>query len=107
MHPLTEELFHRLMTGDEPFLLFKHSNRCSISALALNRFEPFVNEISKLIPVYIVDVVAQKSFSNAIAERFQVHHESPQIILYTPEKDLILDASHLEISGKEVLECLM
>jgi bacillithiol system protein YtxJ len=106
MQLLTESSFQSLVAGDVPFLLFKHSKRCSISALVLNRFKPFVDSISEKIPVYMVDVVSQRPYSLAIADRFQVHHESPQVILYTPEKDVVLVASHLEISGEEVLECI-
>jgi bacillithiol system protein YtxJ len=66
----------------------------------------FVPDISIKIPVYILDVVAQKPYSLSIADAFEVYHESPQIILFDPQKGVVLEASHLEISGAEVLEML-
>lgn len=107
LQEVTEEIFKLILTKSQPFLLFKHSNRCPISSLALNRFTNYVPEISHKVPVYLLDVVAQRSYSLTIADTFEVHHESPQIILFDAQKGVLLDASHLEISGAEVLEILV
>ncbi len=59
--------------------IFKHSTRCSISAMAKSRLEN--GQIVKDIPFYFLDLIAFRSISNEIADRFNVYHESPQLIL--------------------------
>lgn len=81
--------WHRLKTLDDlneavlrsngsDVLLYKHSYRCGICTAAMRRLEEVDTE---LLPIYMVDVVADRPISNAIADRFGVHHESPQAIL--------------------------
>jgi bacillithiol system protein YtxJ len=59
-------------------LIYKHSNRCGICWAAKSRLETIDTE---KLPIYIVDVVADRALSNMIADRFDVIHESPQAIL--------------------------
>ncbi|MBU3676751.1 MAG: DUF2847 family protein, partial [Chitinophagaceae bacterium] len=49
------------------------------------------------------DLIAYRPISQAIAERFQVHHESPQILLIH-KGECILDASHNGIIPAEIEE---
>jgi bacillithiol system protein YtxJ len=61
-------------------VLFKHSTRCSISAMALQRLErewPSNNNLK----AYFLDLITYRPISNTIAETFDVQHESPQILL--------------------------
>lgn len=58
-------------------VLFKHSTRCSISASVLNKFEKQIGDEYKL---YFLDLITYRDLSAAIAERFQVVHQSPQAI---------------------------
>ena len=53
------------------------------------------------IEVYFLDLLRYRSISSQIAEDFQVHHESPQII-FMQNGEVELDASHLDISVDEV-----
>lgn len=59
-------------------VLFKHSTRCSISSSVLNKFEKQIGEEYKL---YYLDLIAHRDISAAIAEKFQVVHQSPQAIV--------------------------
>jgi bacillithiol system protein YtxJ len=59
-------------------LIYKHSNRCGICWAAKSRLETIDTE---KLPIYMVDVVADRPLSNMIADRFDVIHESPQAIL--------------------------
>lgn len=59
-------------------ILFKHSTRCSISASVLNKFEKMVGEEHKL---YFLDLIAHRDISAAIAEKFNVVHQSPQAVV--------------------------
>ena len=50
---------------------------------------------------YFLDLLSFRPISNKIAEDLQVHHESPQIILLD-KSEVVLDASHLDISVDEL-----
>ena len=60
-------------------VLFKHSTRCSISHMAKGRLDR--NEDIPTTDFYYLDLIANRNISDEIAKRFQVHHESPQILL--------------------------
>lgn len=80
-----------------PQLIFKHSTRCSISAMALQRFERNWDENSKQIDLNFLDLIAIRPVSSHIAEVFEVQHESPQVLLIINGK-CIYHTSHNDIS---------
>ncbi|MNK19424.1 hypothetical protein D3C87_376450 [compost metagenome] len=86
-------------------LIFKHSTRCSVSAMAKRRFEMDWETIPEHTSLYFLDLISYRDLSAQIAETFQVHHESPQILLIK-NGDCILDASHSDISAVEVAEMI-
>lgn len=88
-----------------PCLIFKHSTRCSISSVAKNRLESNWAFSTEELEPYYLDLLSHRDISAAIAERFHVHHESPQIILLS-KGECILDASHLDINVREIAEQL-
>lgn len=87
----------------KPILLLKHSTRCSISAMALNRIESSWEENmhEQIIPYYL-DLIRYREVSNAIAEKYQVVHESPQVLLIKEGK-CIYNESHSGIRLSEIL----
>ncbi len=80
-----------------PCLIFKHSTRCSISALAQNRLEKGWGIQDGAMLPYFLDLVAHRDLSNLIAEQFGVRHESPQVLLIK-DGQCTYEASHLAIS---------
>jgi bacillithiol system protein YtxJ len=86
-------------------LIFKHSTRCSVSSMAKRRFEMDWQAIPENTSLYFLDLISYRDLSVQIAETFQVHHESPQILLIK-DGDCILDASHSDISAVEVAEMI-
>jgi len=86
-------------------LIFKHSTRCSVSMMAKRRFEMDWEVIPANTSLYFLDLISFRDVSAQIAETFQVHHESPQILLIK-DGDCILDASHSDISADEVAEVI-
>lgn len=85
-------------------MIFKHSTRCSISATALNRVEKaWAPENDKLLTCYFLDLIAHRNISNAIADRYGVEHESPQVLIISKGK-CIFSQTHLDISASEMLE---
>lgn len=53
--------------------------------------------------VHYLDLIAHRDVSNAIAERLQVPHESPQTLLVY-KGECVLDQSHSGILPAELLE---
>ncbi|MFZ4542481.1 MAG: bacillithiol system redox-active protein YtxJ [Saprospiraceae bacterium] len=88
-----------------PCLIFKHSTTCSISFMAKSRLEANWDFEPGNPECYYVDVKSMRMISLAIAEKFQVHHESPQVLLIV-NGECIYDASHLDITVDEIHEAL-
>ena len=86
-------------------IIFKHSIRCSISLMAKRRFEMDKDNLPDNLPVYFLDIINYRALSNQIAEDFQVHHQSPQLLLIK-DGECILDQSHSSISLEEALSVL-
>ena len=76
--------------------VFKHSTRCGISKMVLRQFEGQFNLPDKKIKFYFLDLLKHRQLSQEIASRFQVVHESPQLILLKNNK-VVYHASHHEI----------
>jgi bacillithiol system protein YtxJ len=89
-----------------PCLLFKHSTRCEISTIAKFRLEKQWDDLNNSIEPYYLDLIAHRNISAHIAETFEVHHESPQVLLIQ-NGECIYDASHLDISVDELGEILV
>lgn len=78
-------------------VIFKHSTRCFISKTVLKNFENEVRNSDKKVDYYYLDLLACRSLSNKIAEKFGVVHQSPQIIVL--ENGVAVEnASHQSIS---------
>lgn len=86
-------------------LLFKHSTRCSISAMAKRTFELSWDELPANIPSYFLDLLNFRSISSQIAEDFGIDHQSPQLLLIK-DGECILEQSHSDISVDEVNEVI-
>lgn len=89
-----------------PVLIFKHSTRCSISDAALSRIERnWQGAYAEKMKPYYLDLIAYRSLSNEIAQRFNVEHQSPQVLLIKNGK-CVYHASHFDIQLTEILEQL-
>jgi len=103
IHLTDEEQLKNIVTKSQsrPQVIFKHSTRCSISAVALNRLQKAPQPAD--VDFYFLDLIAYRHLSNKIAELFKVHHESPQVLLIR-NGDCVYDESHMSISMNEILE---
>jgi len=87
-----------------PQVIFKHSTRCSTSAMVLNRIER--SATPENIDFYYLDLISYRALSNKIADDFHVFHESPQILLIK-NGECIYDESHLGIDTSEVVKAAL
>lgn len=84
----------------KPVIIFKHSTRCSISSLALARFErEWLPD--EQVHLFYLDLIAYRNLSNEIAKILLVEHQSPQVILLI-NGNIISTSSHNSISAKEL-----
>jgi len=88
------------LSNEKQVLIFKHSTRCSISRFALKQFENDYNLEDK-IPLYFLDLINHRDVSNEISSRFEVEHQSPQLLLISKEK-CIYNASHSNIAAEDL-----
>lgn len=78
-------------------VVYKHSPHCGLSSMA--RFEmTYFSQGNPNVPIYVVDVIRQRWLSQSIAERFDIEHESPQVIVLRNGRP-IFDASHRGVSA--------
>lgn len=85
-------------SNNQKIIIFKHSTRCSISSMALNRLEKNWNDATmKEIKPYFLDLVRYRNLSNQIAEMYSIDHESPQVLIISGGK-CVYTATHSEIS---------
>ena len=83
-----------------PVVIFKHSTRCSISAVAKARLERA--EAPENISFYYLDLLKFRNVSDEIEERFGVMHESPQVLLIK-KGECVYDESHSAILMEELV----
>src|SRR5882762_3428019 len=84
-----------------PQLIFKHSARCSASALVKGRLERAGQP--ETIDFYFLDLIHNRPVSNRIVETFFVEHESPQVLLIR-NGECIYDESHMGITMDEIVD---
>ncbi len=78
-------------------VIYKHSSRCGICTGALVEVQQFAASHPD-VPVYVVDVIAQRGLSQRLAERLEVRHQSPQAILVR-DGHAVWHGSHYRVSS--------
>lgn len=86
------------LSHEKTVVLFKHSTRCSISRFVLKQFENTYDIPADKTAIYFLDLIEYRPISNEIAERFEVMHQSPQMIVLKEGK-AIYDSSHESIDA--------
>ncbi|APG59972.1 bacillithiol system redox-active protein YtxJ [Christiangramia salexigens] len=87
---------------DKHVVILKHSTTCGISRMVLKMFESdYSLGESEDVKLYFLDLKAYRDVSNEVANRFEVRHESPQIIVLK-DGAVVHHASHQSISAEKV-----
>ena len=92
-----------ILSHQKPQLIFKHSTRCSISTMALSRFEGSGILDSDVLDLYYLDLIQYRNISNAIESKSGVRHESPQVIVID-KGEILLSETHGMINGRSILQ---
>lgn len=81
----------------KPVVLFKNSTRCIISRTVLKQFDAEFNFPEDKMDWYLLDLLNFRDLSNEIASRYNVVHQSPQIVVIRNGK-AVFNESHDSIS---------
>lgn len=93
----------KALSKEKPVLIFKHSTRCSISSMSLDRLlRKWKDTDSDTVTPYFLDLIASRAMSDLVAKEFGVPHESPQVLLIK-NGEVVYDNSHFGISYAELM----
>ncbi len=90
-------------SNTKPVAIYKHSTTCGISRMVLRGLEAQYDITAEELDFYYLDLKAFRGISNEVASRFQVWHESPQIILIKNGK-AVYNASHSAVNANVLKE---
>lgn len=62
-------------------IIFKYSSRCSINRIMFNRFVDSYELSESSADLYYLDIINYRELSSLIANKFQILHESPQVLI--------------------------
>ncbi len=90
---------------ENPQVIFKHSTRCSISSVSMNKFVKNYNVPKENADLYYLDLLNYRSVSDEVGYKFQVMHQSPQVLVIK-NGEAVYDASHYAIETDKILELI-
>jgi bacillithiol system protein YtxJ len=61
-------------------IIFKYSTRCGISKMVMNQFIDSY-DLNNNVDLYYLDLLSYREVSNEAGYKFQVIHESPQVLI--------------------------
>lgn len=100
---LSNELgFEKILEGSYrvPLFIFKHSTRCGTSKYVFDSLDS--NGFHASQDVYLLDVIEHRALARYVAERLDIVHESPQLLLLH-EGECVWAEDHLEIDLQEAM----
>jgi len=86
-------------------VIFKHSTRCSISSISMNKFVKNYTIPVDDADLYYLDLLNYRSVSDEVGYKFQVMHQSPQVLVIK-NGEAVYDASHYAIQTDKIFELI-
>jgi len=83
-------------------VIFKHSTRCAVSSMAKRSLESDADMIPNDTPFYYLDLLRHRDLSNQIAAKWNVVHQSPQILIVQGER-CVYHASHEDVQMQTIV----
>jgi len=85
-------------------VIYKHSSTCGISRMVLGMFtDSFDMETD--VDLYFLTIQNHRDVSNTIADKFEVRHESPQLLVIK-NGEVVFHTSHGAISEMDFMKYL-
>lgn len=94
-----EEIDRKSMSKTQ--IIFKHSTTCGISRMVLNMFKSSYRFSAEEVDLYYLDLHAYREVSNETGYKFQVMHQSPQLLVIK-NGTAVAHASHGAIAEMEL-----
>ncbi|MCH8534238.1 MAG: bacillithiol system redox-active protein YtxJ [Flavobacteriaceae bacterium] len=79
-------------------VIFKHSTRCGISSMVWNRFQNNEYLAREDVHFFYLDLLSYRDISTAIAQEFQVLHQSPQLLILK-NNEVVHHSSHSAVNA--------
>ena len=99
------EQLDEIQQAQQKVMMFKHSTRCPISGMAKRGLEFDFDSVPEGTLLYFLDLIKYRDIPNAVAERWGVRHESPQLLVLH-EESCVYHASHEDVDMSEALKHL-
>lgn len=77
----TEEQLDQIGLVNRTEAILKHNTSCSISQGVLDRLRAESDAINEVGVVFVLDLLAHRSLSDAVTVKFGIPHRSPQLLL--------------------------
>ncbi|MCF8412902.1 MAG: bacillithiol system redox-active protein YtxJ [Melioribacteraceae bacterium] len=102
------ELENLLADNEKELILLKVSPYCPISHSVESNFDRWAENLENdpELDIRKVNVISARNLSNYVAEKFQIRHESPQLIWFTKTGKIKWHESHYGISTEQLNENL-
>lgn len=100
------EQLDTILESESCLVIFKHNTSCPISKMARTNFETDAGLLPEDTPVCFLDLLNHREVSDAIAEKFNVKHESPQLLVIK-NGACRFHRSLYDISAKETAEVIL
>lgn len=82
-------------------VIFKHSTTCGISRMVMNMFNKSYDISKEEMDLYYLDLHAYREVSNETGYRFQVLHQSPQLLVIK-NSEVVAHMSHGAITDLDL-----
>jgi bacillithiol system protein YtxJ len=102
----TDELDRALARSSVlPVVIFKHSPTCGISAQAHESIVEWLAGETLEAEVFVLPVQASRALSTALAQRFGIRHESPQVMVIDQGR-VVWHGSHYRATAGSIATAL-
>lgn len=99
-----KEQLDELGEAKEAQVIFKHNTTCSISKGVFERLQK-EDKLDGVETIHVLDLLSHRELSDAVAGRFGIPHQSPQVLLIRNGK-CIYHEWGFDISAKQVESAL-
>ncbi len=89
----------------QPVIIYKHSTRCGLSSVVKSRLERSWSKEPLPVECYFLSLIQYRKLSDYLSDRFQVIHESPQILIIVGGVCIFHD-SHMGVNHSAIKEAI-
>lgn len=86
---------------EKPQVIYKHSTRCGVSAMALSNLHQVDSEVAEKADFHFLNVISHRTLSQHVSEELRVRHESPQLLIIQ-KGALVWSGSHYQVSASAI-----